>query len=101
MLKARKYQHFATARVGQRRQVLRPMPVVNAQPTFVLGRQPRRPPDEREIMDAYSQAVVRAVETVELGHDGLSAFVAYHQRLADGTHAAGLAVTRPGQLPPA
>ena len=33
--------------------------------------------------------------------DELTAFVAYDQRLADGAHAAGLVVTRPGQLPPA
>ena len=64
MLKARKYQHFATARLGERRQPLRPMPVVHGQPTFVLGRQPRPAPDAGETMDAYSQAVVRAVETV-------------------------------------
>jgi S1-C subfamily serine protease len=63
MLKARKYQHFANARQA-RRPIVRPMPVVHGQPAFLLGRQPRPEPDEAEIMDAYSQAVVKAVETV-------------------------------------
>ena len=65
MLKARKYQHFANARRdGGRRPGARAMPVVHGQPTFVLDRRPPAAPDEAEIMDAYSQAVVRAVERV-------------------------------------
>ena len=62
MLKARKYQHFAHAR---RRSVRRAMPVaIEGQPTFVLDRRPVPRPDDGELMDAYSQAVVRAVEAV-------------------------------------
>jgi len=66
MLKGRKYLRFAEARRGPR-QIARPSPTPivlppEAAPVF-LGR-PRTPHGDDGLMDAYSQAVVRAVETV-------------------------------------
>ncbi len=66
MLKARKYQHFAKARKAPQRAGRRP-PTPFAAPgeaTFVFDRRSRAPPTDAELMDAYSETVVRAVEAV-------------------------------------
>jgi S1-C subfamily serine protease len=62
MQKGRKYLHFARARRPQRR---RPTPFVSPVEASPLLFEKLRPPaSETQIMDAYSQAVVRAVERV-------------------------------------
>ncbi len=63
MIKARKYQRFARAK---RRLSRPPTPFVvpAGQATFVFDRTRRPPPSDADIMDAYSAAVVNAVEQV-------------------------------------
>ena len=65
MLKARKYQHFAEARRSLRRAGLRPRaPFAHpADASLVFDRRPQATGDA-PLMDAYSEAVVRAVEMV-------------------------------------
>ena len=65
MLKARKYQHFAQARRGAPPAGRRPQtPFAQpAQASFVFDRHPRVHEDS-PLLDAYSEAVVRAVEMV-------------------------------------
>ncbi len=62
MLKARKYERFATARRPARRA---PTPfTVPAEARFVFDRRPRPELGEAGVMDAYSRTVVQAVEAV-------------------------------------
>jgi S1-C subfamily serine protease len=63
MLKARKYQRFARARRLQKRLPTPFLASAQAQ-NLLFDRRARTPPSDADIMDAYSSAVVRAVETV-------------------------------------
>lgn len=65
MLKARKYQHFSEARRRAGRVPLRPMTPLTLPPAdFIFDRRPRARDRDADLMDAYSEAVVGAVETV-------------------------------------
>ena len=66
MLKARKYQRVEEARRGQRRPARRPKTPFALPPSaeFVFDRGLRPPRADVGLMDAYSEAVISAVETV-------------------------------------